>query len=47
MAMSREKKRALAAEVLDLFAEFFDIQPLGAYAERCLAASALPARGVR
>lgn len=47
MAMSREKKRALAAEVLDLFAEFFDILPLGAYAERCLAASALPARGVR
>jgi len=47
MAMDRAKKRALVAEVLDIFAGFFDILPLGAYAERRLAAPALPARGVR
>ena len=46
MAMSRQKKRRLVLEVLDIFSEYFDILPLGAYAERCLLSPALPVRGV-
>jgi len=47
MAMSRQKKRGLVLEVLDIFSEYFDILPLGAYAERCLRSPALSMKGVR
>ena len=47
MAIGRQKKRGLVGEVFDIFAEFFDILPLGVYAERCLSAAALPVRGIR
>jgi hypothetical protein len=47
MAMDRRKKRGLVHEVFDIFSEYFDILPLGAYAERRLRAPALAVKGVR
>jgi Predicted xylanase/chitin deacetylase len=48
MKLDRRKKRALVLDALDIFSEYFDILPLGAYAERCFdAPAALPRKALR
>ncbi|MCC7295798.1 MAG: polysaccharide deacetylase family protein [Acidobacteria bacterium] len=48
MKLDRRKKRALVLDALDIFSEYFDSLPLGAYAERCFdAPAALPRKALR